>query len=347
MAKQKTVEGVSARKPGEKQGEGRLGKVEKQQKKERKVPVGQRQRGIKPGDVDVQTGRTKSRWGRLKKFATRNERADLPTATFEQRMSNIGKAGAFGLGGRAAEGRRPGGIVQVEKMRGQARGPSTPSEPGGGESEAMKRRRARTAADIETIPEKARRKLPAEVGGKFQAGARQGAGKGVEVTRTAKAGEGTLGGFQATGKPAPEPEPKVVTKTVTKTKYRDRPKKETPKKEMSLWEKIKAGASAAATKVGEVASEASKEALREQERARKIQGGEAGTKKQAKDVAKVAEKALVPKFEKPTRVKKKDYKGSPDVPAGQEARSKKARENLMKRRTEQERKARERAEKRR
>jgi hypothetical protein len=99
--------------------------------------------------------------------------------------------------------------------------------------------------------------------------------------------------------------------------------------------------------VGEVASEASKEALREQERARKIQGGEAGTKKQAKQVGKAAEKALVPKFEKPTRIKKKDYKGSPDVPAGQEARSKRARKNLMKRRTDEERKARERAEKRR
>lgn len=323
------------RMPGEKPGEGRLQKVEKQQKKERKVPVGQLQRGIKPGDVDVKTGRPKpGRLAGIKRFITRHERPTRPARSMEERAAAIGAVARKSF---PVTGTRPGGILDIEALRGETRGPSKPSAPGGAKSAITKaRERARTAADLPSIPEKARRAIPAEVGAKFQAGARQGAGKGVEVTRTAKADKETLGGFKATGQPPPkEKEPKVVTKTVTKT----RTVREKPKKEPSWWEKGKAALGRAATKVGEVTKEAAQQALKEQERAKKIQGGKAGTKPQAKAIGKAAEKALVPKFEKPKRIKKKEFKGSPPVPPGQEKRHKTAVENLKKRRLKEQQEA--------
>jgi len=186
-------------------------------------------RTVSPRDVDVQTGRPR-RLGEkyitdpLERLVAKippsmrvSEREAVPS-TFESRMASIGRTGDRGLGG-VAEGRREGGVVQVEKMRaGGGAGPSTPESPGG----KKQKYRPRTAADVEPIPEKARRKLPAEVGGKFDVSAGPAAGtqtverteaakKATVSKETGKVTPGTFGGFKAAGKKKAEPQPAKIT----------------------------------------------------------------------------------------------------------------------------------------
>lgn len=300
--KKKTVEGVSARKPGETQGEGRLQKVEKQQKRERKVPVGQLQRGVKPGDVDVRTGRTKpSTWQRVKAFATRKERPDAPTATFEQRMTNIGRLGDIGRGGVSRGRRKPGGILDIEAYRGQTRGPSKPTAPGG---EKMRP----GGLTLEEKKRKGLRVTAADVPGTGEAPTR---GEGIpEIERV---GEGGLGKFKGRGYKPPPPKKKPPRKA--KAKPKPRPKKK-------WWERAL-----------EVTKELSAEAQRD---AAKYEERKAGKKKDVKKAQRKLEKLPpTPKRKRrggPTRIKKEEYKGSPPPPKDQAAKSKAITERLMKRR---------------
>jgi len=334
-AKKKTVEGVSARQPGERQGEGRLGRVEKQQKKERKVPVGQVQRGIKPGDVDVQTGKPKtSRFGRLKAFATRKERPTRPPRTMGERLGSIGRTAQRTF--PAEKGTRPGGILDIEALRRETAGPM-------GKTQKPRTPPPGRALSLEEKKRKGMRVTAADVPG---SGEEAGRGTAIpEITRE-EGGKG-LGKFRGRGYKPPPPKKKPPRKAKAKPK---------PKPKKKWWERAL-----------EVTKELSAEAQRD---AAKYEERKAGKRKDVKKVQKKIEKLPPkPKRKKPKPTKPKATKPKatqppptrtggpkrvekfvtkpPPVPEDQAERAKGITERLMKRRTEQERKARERAEKRR
>lgn len=281
---------TSPRKPGEKPGEGRLQPVTP-----KKEPIG----GLKQQTIgQKQRAKKESYWQKVKRFATRKqiEGARAPK-TMEERALSIGRTASRAFGGRGKPS-QPGGIINERALREELglKGPTERQRLGQDETETEAK------AGRGAITEEERARAIKYAVGKHKI--KDPLAKEQEFEVLEAPGKGSLGRYYAKGKPAPTPQPPPEAPKATK-KAAVRQARKTAKKEPSLWERFKAGAARAGKKMQEVGAEALKEAQAEQQRARKIQGGQYGTKEQARKGAEAVKKAVVPKKFEPKKKKKK------------------------------------------
>jgi hypothetical protein len=157
--------------------------------------------------VDLASGKPTqpvSTWERVKAYATRNERREIPADTLEKRAQSIGATATRGMGGRGKPS-RPDGLLNIPELAGRTKGPSLKSQQqtASGKEYRAKRYRPRTAADVESAVPKEQREVSTSVG---------------RIKRTEGATEGHLGKFESTPKPAPEPPPERPRKAAAKKK---------------------------------------------------------------------------------------------------------------------------------
>lgn len=80
--------------------------------------------------VDLASGKPTqpvSTWQKVKRFATRNERREIPADTQEKRLASIGATATKAIGGRGG-GTRPEGQIDIETTRRKTVGPSAFSQ---------------------------------------------------------------------------------------------------------------------------------------------------------------------------------------------------------------------------
>ncbi len=195
--------------------------------------------------------------------------------TMDERLGSIGRTASRTFPGKAT---RPGGILDIPALAARGKGPGLKAQKG--TPEAAKRRAAMSLAEKKR---KGLRVTGADVPSAVPKAEREVSPGVREIKRTEAATEGHLGKFVGRGTPTP------VQKKVAKAPVR-RKKAVTPKKELTFWEKLKAGAA----KAGTAFVKAGAEMQRESQRAGKP-AGKYGTVEQRKKLEAGVKRAVVPK----------------------------------------------------